>query len=118
MGEIVVDSDCRFTLTVGLVVAGFKAELTSSTTLEASVAVLAFAVAAAYFTLAASIAALAASIFCSGFEVDPGDAVVVAAAVAVVVGAAVVPSKVEMSFLILKRPRNSRNLKTDFKRLF
>ena len=87
MGEIVVDSDCRFTLTVGLaavVVAGVNAELTSSTVLEAALAVLAFAVAAACFALASTIAALAASILCSAFEVVvSGDAGVVSVGPAV-----------------------------------
>ena len=69
-GETVVDSDCRFTLLEPsvVVVPVFKAELMSSTVLEASLAVLAFSVAAAYALLASSISALAASILSSGFE--------------------------------------------------
>ena len=94
MGEIVVDSDCRFTLTVGpavVVVPVFKAELMLSTVLVASLAVLAFAVAAACFALASSIAALASAILFSGFEVDPVEAVVVSVVPVGVVGGSVGP---------------------------
>ena len=87
MGEIVVDSDCRFTLPelAVVVVAVSKAELTSSTVLEASVAVLAFSVAAACFALASAITELASAILSSGFEVVVGDPVVVNVCVSLVV---------------------------------
>ena len=87
MGEIVVDADCRFTLPelAVVVVAVFKAELMSSTVLEASSAVLAFSVAAACFALASAITALASAILSSGFEVVVGDPVVVNVGVSLVV---------------------------------
>ena len=69
-----------------VVVPVLKAELTSSTVLEAVLAVLAFAVASACFALAASIAALASAILSSGFEVVVDDPVVVNVDVSPVVG--------------------------------
>ena len=93
MGETVVDTDCRFTLPelAVVVVAVFKAESMLSTVLEAVLAALAFSVAAVCFALASAILALASSIVSSGFEVDPGDAVVVWPAE---VGSGVWPSEV------------------------
>ena len=77
MGETVVDPDCRLTLPELAVVVVSKAELISSTVLEASVAAFLFAVAVAAFSLASRIFALASAIISSGLEVDPGDEVVV-----------------------------------------
>ena len=67
-----------------VVVPVLKAELTSSTVLEAALAVLAFAVASACLALASSIAALASAILSSGFEVVVGDPVVVKVGVSLV----------------------------------
>ena len=92
MGETVVVSDCRFTLLEPsvVVVPVSKAELMSSTVLEAALAVLAFSVAAACASLASEIAALASTILSSG----SGPSVVVSGVVSsgVLSGGAVVVS--------------------------